>query len=169
MDEMSHIIMQHDGMVDKYIGDAIMAVFGVPVKHERPEEIAGDALNAVQCALAINERLRQLNAQWKNAGLPVVTMRAGIYTGALVADSFGSSKRKEYTVIGDSVNIASRLESFDKSIATPTAQNPCRVLIGHPTYQHIQLAQNNIDAQLVGQFQLKGKAQTVEVYQVHSR
>lgn len=163
MEEMSHLVISHNGMVNKYIGDALMALFGVPVKRETEQEIAQDALHAVECALDFNRRLLELNQQWSSQGLPVVTMRVGIHTGTLVAGSFGGTLRMEYTVIGDTVNIASRLESFDKTIVTPTPQNPCRILIGETTYNHVK---DFFEIQLVGECQLKGKNKRLKIYNV---
>lgn len=163
MEEMTNIIIKHGGMVDKYIGDSIMAVFGVPIKHELAAEIEKDARQAVECAIEFNRSLFELNARWKAQGLPNVTMRTGIYTGSLVAGSFGSTKRMEYTVIGDTVNIASRLESYDKTVSTPNAQSPCRILIGDSTYHHIRDLHNT---QMVGECQLKGRIEPLKIYRV---
>jgi adenylate cyclase len=107
--------------------------------------------------------LLALNEHWQAQGLPTVTMRAGIYTGSLVAGSFGSSKRMEYTVIGDTVNIASRLESFDKTIATPSKEKPCRVLIGDSTYSHVR---DFYKTEMVGECPLKGRALPLKIYRV---
>lgn len=163
MEEMTRIVMNHHGVVNKYIGDAIMAIFGVPVKRETPEAIAHDANLAVQCALEFNKRLRELNLDWATKGLPTVMMRTGIYTGDLVAGSFGGILRMEYTVIGDTVNIASRLESFDKEIEKPTIENPCRILIGQSTWEFVQ---TNYQTKWVGEFQLKGKNKSLNIYKV---
>ncbi len=163
MGEMSSLVTNHNGMVNKYIGDAIMAIFGVPVKRETETEIANDAQNAVQCAINFSSRLRELNEEWKKQGLPTITMRVGIYTGSLVAGSFGGVVRMEYTVIGDTVNTASRLESFDKSIAPPNEKNPCRILIGESTCNHLSALYKT---EGVGEFQLKGKDEYLKIYQV---
>src|SRR5204862_2785439 len=130
MEAMATAIMSHQGVIEKYIGDGIMAVFGVPLARTVPEEIRQDARNAVRCALAMRTTLLQLNAGWKERGLPVSGMRIGIHTGPLVAGSLGSSDRQEFTVIGDTVNIASRLESFDKDWMDPESPaDDCRILI----------------------------------------
>jgi adenylate cyclase len=163
MEEMTRIVMNHNGVVNKYIGDAIMAIFGVPVKRETSEDIAKDADLAVQCALEFNKRLRELNVEWAEKGLPTVMMRTGIYTGDLVAGSFGGLLRMEYTVIGDTVNIASRLESFDKEIEKPTFENPCRILIGQSTHDYVA---QNYQTKWVGEFQLKGKNKRLNLYKV---
>lgn len=163
MEEMSRIVINHGGVINKYIGDAIMAVFGVPVKRETETEIAADALGAVECALDFNARLRELNQTWQRKDLPTITMRTGIYTGSLVAGSFGSSLRMEYTVIGDTVNTAARLESFDKSVATPDLANPCRILIGEGTRHYVG---SRHPTELVGECSLKGKNQKIKIYRL---
>jgi adenylate cyclase len=149
--------------VNKYIGDAIMVIFGVPVKRETEEAIAQDADKAIQCALEFNNRLRELNVEWDKQGLPTIMMRTGIYTGGLVAGSFGGILRMEYTVIGDTVNIASRLESFDKETEKPTFENPCRILVGESTWDYVQA---NYQTKLVGEFQLKGKNKRLNIYKI---
>jgi adenylate cyclase len=163
MGEMSSLVTNHHGMVNKYIGDAIMAIFGVPVKRQTEDEIAHDAQNAVRCAINFSSRLRELNEEWQKQGLPMITMRVGIYTGSLVAGSFGGVVRMEYTVIGDTVNTASRLESFDKTISPPDEKNPCRILIGESTRDYVS---DIYETQVVGEFQLKGKDEYSKIYQV---
>jgi len=81
MGEMSEIVTNHQSMVNKYIGDAIMAIFGAPVKRETLAEIAIDAQNGVQCAIKFNQSLRKLNQKWLVEGLPMIKMRVGIFTG----------------------------------------------------------------------------------------
>ena len=163
MDVMSNCVIDEGGIVNKYIGDAIMAVFGVPIKSETAEEITEDALRAVRCGLKFNEKLKVLNAQWQQQGLPTVMMRTGIYTGSLVAGSFGGSVRMEYTVIGDTVNTAARLESYDKTVAEPTLDYPCRILIGESTKN---LIEHCFQTEMVGKCQLKGKNNFLRIYRL---
>jgi adenylate cyclase len=92
------------GIINKFIGDAIMALFGVPLSHTLEEEIDQDAVNAVECALQMRAEIKKLNADWTARGLPTTAMRVGIYTGPLVAGSMGSELRLEFTVLGDTVN-----------------------------------------------------------------
>ena len=102
-----------------------------------------DAKNAVDCALAMSKELENLNITWREQGMPCIGMRLGIFTGPLVAGSVGSSKRLEYTVIGDTVNTASRLESYKRPMAEtetelhPAEQVTCRILIGENTRQYL--------------------------------
>jgi adenylate cyclase len=112
---MAGEVARAGGVVDKFVGDAVMAVFGVPIARETLEEQRSDARSAVECALAMRAALARLNDRWREEGLPEVRVRAGIHTGPVVAGSFGNAERLEYTVIGDNVNVASRIEGFDKS------------------------------------------------------
>ncbi len=164
MGAMARQVIRHHGLVDKYIGDAIMAVFGVPVARKTGAEVAQDAINAVKCALAMEQELMRMNLLWRARGMPVIGMRAGIYTGPLVAGSLGSADRLEYTVIGDTVNTAFRLESYDKNLVDPDfPDRDCRILIGDSTRS---LLGNLFVTRPVGEVSLKGKDQKVSVYYV---
>lgn len=164
MESMARTITLNKGVINKYIGDAIMAVFGVPVARESESEIGRDAVGAVQCALAMGKELERLNSEWAERNLPVVRIRVGIFTGPLVAGSLGSSDRMEYTVIGDTVNIASRLESLDKDdMQRVFDESLCRVLIGESTLRYLS---DNFMRKKVGEVSLKGKEEKISVYQV---
>ncbi len=151
---------QHHGQVNKFIGDAIMALFGVPLASQNTAKIQKDTINAVECALAMREALATLTERWQQRGLPQIRMRIGIYTGELVAGSLGSAQRQEYTVLGDTVNIASRLESFDKEIDKDVL---CRILIGESTLHYLP---PRFATEFVGEVVLKGKVEGVRVYRV---
>ncbi|HLF95780.1 MAG TPA: adenylate/guanylate cyclase domain-containing protein [Methylococcaceae bacterium] len=166
MDEMSNIVIAEGGMINKYIGDAIMAVFGAPVRRYDAAGIAADAASAVESALRMGEKLKEMNRIWREEGLPTVGMRVGIHTGPLVAGTFGGKQRMEYTVIGDTVNTASRLESFDKSLAPPDAEHPCRILVGETTWRHVR---EHYVTEEVGSCQLKGKQNALKIYRVLDR
>ena len=166
MEAMATAIMAHQGVIEKYIGDAVMAVFGVPLARTSLKDIRQDALNAVRCALVMRTKMDELNAQWKERGLPLSGMRVGIHTGQLVAGSLGSAERQEYTVIGDSVNIASRLESFSKDGIESAASGPlshCRILISEATY--LQLS-GEFQATKIGTMTLKNKKEPVIIYNI---
>jgi adenylate cyclase len=163
MEAMASEIMAHDGVIEKYIGDAIMAVFGVPLPRNSQEEISRDAGNAVRCALAMRGKLDGLNAQWKERGLPACSMRVGIHTGSLVAGSLGSSDRQEYTVLGDTVNTASRLESFGKDAVAQGEPTRCRILISEATFM---LLGGEFQAVRVGDMSLKNKQEPVNIYRI---
>ena len=157
MEVMSQIVLEHHGMINKYIGDAIMALFGVPIPHITEAEIARDAISAVDCALAMRAAIEQMNAIHPDA--PPLGMRIGIFTGKLAAGTLGSSQRVEYTVIGDTVNIASRLESY-KGVDDSEA---CRILIGEQT---LHCLNERYLTHLVGEIRLKGKEQAITIFQV---
>jgi len=160
MGAMVKIVRNHNGIVNKFIGDSIMAVFGVPILRESEKEINQDAVNAVRCAIEMGKELESLNALWSAQNRPTTTMRVGIYTGTLVVGSLGSSQRQEYTVIGDTVNVASRLEGFDKNF---DADNICRILIGESTLQRLG---NQFHTEKLTSVSLKGKDQKIIVYKV---
>lgn len=165
MEAMTQVIMAHDGVVKQYVGDQVMALFGAPAPRQSEAEIASDAVQAVRCALAMGERLQQLNAEWMAQRQPTVAVRIGIHTGPLVAGSLGSRHRLEYAVVGDTVNIASRLESFAKD-APDAAQFPCRILISEATCHSLDERFRVIE---VARVQFKGKQQETTVYRVDGR
>jgi adenylate cyclase len=159
LEVMTEEIQNFQGIVNKFTGDGLLAVFGVPIPRLDPKEIADDAQRAVACALAMGDRLAQLNPIWEQRGLTPVQMRVGIFTGETVAGSLGGKNRLEYGVIGDSVNIASRLESCAKERQV----DGCRVLIAEETLTHLQ---GQFQVESWGSMALRGKQQTVEVYRV---
>ena len=161
---MAQVIQEHGGVLKQFTGDGILALFGVPVPHTTTEAQAKDATAAVRCALALGRRLVELRRDWQAAGLPPVSMRAGLYTGEVAAGSVGSDDRFEYAVIGDVVNTASRLESYDKTLADPDLlPNRCRILIGAPTHD---LLGGRFESREIGLLEVKGKANKVPVFQI---
>ncbi len=163
MEVMIKVINLNDGVVNKFIGDAVMAIFGVPILRTTEAEVTQDAINAVNCAIAMREALERLNEDWKSQSRPTIKMRVGIYTGPLVGGTLGSKQRQEYTVIGDTVNTASRLESFDKTL---DPENICRILIGESTYHRLG---DLFETKPLTSVSLKGKDHKVMIYQVMGR
>jgi class 3 adenylate cyclase len=167
MEAMATKVSEYNGVVDDYAGDAIKADFGVPFPHTTEAEISQDAVNAVECALTMEREMSRLNKLWSEQGLPTIGTRIGIYTGPVVAGSLGSQERLKYTTIGDSVNTAARLESFEKDLVDPYfAKSPCRILIGEPT---LQCLGERYLTKRIGEVSVKGKDQKVVVYRVLGR
>ncbi|MBE9122821.1 adenylate/guanylate cyclase domain-containing protein [Tychonema sp. LEGE 07199] len=156
---MAEEVQKHQGVINKFTGDGMLAVFGVPIPRTTPEAIAEDARLAVSCALAISSRLPAMNQSWSDRGLPAAKMRVGIFTGPIVVGSLGGKTRLEYGVIGDSVNIASRLESCEKH----RQEDTCRILIGEETLVHLE---GKFEVESWGSLPLKGREQKVNVYRV---
>ena len=120
--EMTEVIFAHDGMLDKYIGDAIMAVWGAPLPQ------ADHATRACRAALLMTRRLRELNQQWKSRGWPVLQIGVGLNTGPMVVGNMGSARRLSYTVIGDNVNLGSRLEGLNKIYGSQVLASEATIL-----------------------------------------
>ncbi len=164
LDVMTAIIENHGGVVVRFIGDAIMAAFGVPVPREDCRLVAEDAERAAKCALAIQAELIRLNHEWSARNLPLAAMRIGINTGRLLAGSLGNAKRLEYTLHGDTVNIAARLESYQKGAPMADYFNtPCRILLSAETAGYLQ----HFNCVRLGLARFAGKQQEIEVFQLY--
>jgi adenylate cyclase len=160
MQSLSRHIEAHDGFINKYMGDAIMAVFGFPTALTAGADIKRDACNAVRCALDMKNEMNRLNRDWEKIGRSPVQMRVGIFSGPAVAGCIGSSNRLEFTIMGDTVNTAARLESFDKDYGS---DDSCRILIGHSTFQ---LLDGQFRTEFVQSIELKGKNEKTTIYRV---
>jgi len=147
LSRMTDVIFKFEGTLDKYIGDAIMAVFGAPL------DMPDHAARCIGAALEMRERLREFNEERKEG--PKIRIRIGINSGKVVATEIGSINKKEYTVLGDTVNIAARLES---SVATPDG-----IVIGENTYEDVK---GLFTCQPLGLRDLKGKEKQVAVFEV---
>ncbi|ETX01074.1 MAG: hypothetical protein ETSY1_08740 [Candidatus Entotheonella factor] len=164
MDAMAPHVINHHGVILRFTGDGILAVFGAPLARHTEEAIGQDAVHAVQCALGMQRELIKRNRIWMEQQEPLVGMRVGIATGPAVAGSLGSSQRLEYTIHGDTVNTASRLESFEKQTFIPDfCHDPCRILVGESTRAYLD---HQFLIQHVGEVSLKGKEQKVSVHRV---
>jgi adenylate cyclase len=146
--DMTPIVFGYRGLLDKYIGDAVMAIFGAPYATE------DSAANAVGAAIAMQRRMLKLNDELKEAGLPELAMGVGINTGTVTVGYIGSEQRTDYTVIGDAVNLASRLER---------QAGPWQILIGADTLEAIG---DRYQVEPFGEIKLKGKSAPVRVYEV---
>jgi adenylate cyclase len=164
MDKMTQVVMEHSGVVDDYAGDGIKADFGTPLARKTEDEIRLDAENAVRCALCMGEEMQRINTFWKEQGLPTAGLRIGVHTGLVVAGNFGSSKRLKYTTIGNCVNIASRLESYDREHADAgLTKAPFRILISEATKGYIG---GQFVTRELGAVRFKGQKRDITVYSV---
>jgi len=146
---MADIILKHNGTIDKYIGDAIMAFWGAPVKTEDHAE------KAVLAAMEMLEGLKEVNRTLKEKGFDLeVKIGIGINTGVATIGNIGSEKKKNYTVVGDTVNLSSRLESITKEYKTP-------LLFSEYTYEKVK---SKINCKLMGNVKVKGREQPVTIY-----
>ena len=148
-DEMVKEIMEHQGFIDKFIGDGLMAFFGAPISIENP------TLSAVKASLEMRERLDKLNEKWRAEGRQELDNGIGLHTGYAHIGNVGSDKKMDYTAIGDSVNIASRVEGVTKNLKSA-------ILITHECQE---LVHNDIISVPKGEVPLKGRA-PVFVYEV---
>jgi adenylate cyclase len=144
--EMNDIIFAYRGTLDKYMGDAIMAIFGAPVERE------DDADRAIYAALEMRRALLEMNKTMEPDR--IFDIRIGINSGRVVAGNLGSPRRMDYTVIGDVVNTASRLEKIAQ---------PNQILIGEATYNAVK---EPFHIQKLGKKTVKGKTRAVTVYEV---
>jgi adenylate cyclase len=170
INECTHRLARHvdanGGIINNYMGDGMMAVFGAPAPRLTEAEQKEDATNAVRCALSMATEMKIMNAEWRKQGKPTPGLRVGIYTGVAMAGTLGSDDHLAYSIIGDTVNTASRLESVDKEGLMTGATGDCRILIGESTYHFID---GIFPARYVGEVNLKGKEAITKVYKVLDR
>ena len=160
LDTMTDCIIAHGGVVDKYIGDAIMAVFGVPFSRTDRVEIQQDAANAIAASMAMHQRLQLLNDRLQAAGKPMIQFGIGIHTGTVVAGSVGSSKRLHYSVLGDTIHVAARLESMNRAVLT---DNPFNILITGETLSYLD---DRYSVEPVETLELRGREQPTMIFSV---
>jgi adenylate cyclase len=147
---MIEVIFSHSGTLDKFIGDGIMAEFGAPLDDEEQET------HAIEAALQMQKELQKLCDKWERENKPRIQMGIGIHTGEAVLGNIGSERRTEYTAIGDSVNVASRLEQATKMLKTP-------ILVSETTYLG---AKDNFSFKDLGSMALPGRKEEIKVYSI---
>ncbi len=153
LEAMTEVVFTHGGLLDKYIGDAVMAFWGAPVS------VDDHAARCCRAALEMQARLARLNDTWEGEGLPRLVVRMGISTAEAVVGNFGSSRRFSYTAVGDGVNLASRLEHLNEVYGT-------RILLAPSTRREIgaEFVCREIDHARV-----RGRTQSVTVYELMGR
>lgn len=150
LSSMSEIIVEHEGTLDKYIGDAIMAFWGAP------KGVEDQAVKACYASLENRDKLAQLREVWRGFGKPPFEARIGLNTGECIVGNMGSIQRLNYTVIGDAVNLASRLEGINKVYGT-------EICMSESTYNQ---AKNYVEARVLDLVAVKGKSEPVKVYEL---
>ncbi|CAB5154964.1 Adenylate cyclase (EC [Olavius algarvensis associated proteobacterium Delta 3] len=148
--EMTEIILTHEGTVDKFEGDAIIAFFGAPNELESQEEVA------CMACIEMQKRLAQLRDKWRKKGMPELMMRIGLSTGPAVVGNMGSKSRMDYTMMGDTVNTAARLEGVNKVYGTYT-------MISDSTFRD---AGEWIRTRELDAIKVVGKAEPVKIYEL---
>ena len=147
---MTNQVFYYDGLLDKYMGDAIMAVFGAPL--DQPDH----ARRACLTALAMMRELRRLQNKWEAEGRPVFDIGIGINSGEMVVGNMGSAMRFDYTVMGDMVNLGSRLEGANKEYGT-------NIIISEFTYNHVK---DTICCREIDSVRVKGKTRPVRIFEL---
>ena len=148
--EIEPIITKYNGVINKFIGDAVMAIFGEPIQD------INRSTNAVKCAYAMLKKVEWLQDKWLNEGKPKIEIGIGINTGDAFVGNIGSEKRLEYTVIGDMVNLASRIESYNKVYKT-------NFLISSSTYNQVS---SIVDVIKISEVTIRGKSKKMDIYEV---
>lgn len=148
--EMTDIVFEFDGLLDKYIGDAVMAVWGAPLEqNDHPAR-------ACRTALKMLDRLTKMQQKWEAEGTPRLDIGIGINAGPMVVGNMGSERRFDYTVMGDSVNLASRLEGINKEYGT-------QVVISEFTYERVK---DDFFCRELDAVRVKGRAKPAKIYEL---
>jgi len=159
--EMHNVIKEFNGQILNYIGDSIMVVFGAPNK------LKGHENKAIECSLKMREKLAQLNQlwekndtsrYWKNHGIESIKMRIGVHSGSVIAGNVGSVDMIQYSTIGDTVNVAARLEKANKEFGT-------EILFGDEVYTSLTKKLHS-KSKLSGEIILKGRVKPTKVYSI---
>jgi adenylate cyclase len=148
--EMVPIIFKYEGTLDKYIGDAFMAVFGSPVAVENAAD------KAVECAIQIQNRMREMNEKWKSEGKMTFGVGVGLNFGSAISGNIGYEERMEYTVIGDSVNVAARVEKL-------TRKYDAGIIA---TQDLIERTSGKFLSRRLDRLQVKGKNEFIEIFEI---
>jgi adenylate cyclase len=150
LQSMTDIIIKYFGTLDKYIGDAVMAFWGAPI------EMEDHALNACKASIEMMEALKVMNKKWESENKPILEIGIGINTGDMIVGNMGSAARMDYTLMGDNVNLGSRLEGTTKFYRIG-------IIISEFTYQYVK---DDIIARELDLIRVKGKALPVKIYEL---
>lgn len=161
LEEMTGVVFRWDGTLDKFIGDAILAFWGAPMKQENHAELA------IKCALDMIRRLKELQQKWQSEGKPILDCGIGINTGKVLVGNIGAEgKKMDYTVIGDHVNLGSRVESLTRKynvniLITGFTLDKIKDLVNNGTISHVHIKG-------LERVAVKGKEKSVEILELTS-
>ena len=156
MERMIDVIVEHGGIIDKFMGDGILATFGVPVRSENHAE------QALKAALDMQKSLEELNAKRRAENKSDIRIGVGLHTGVVIAGNIGNKRKTEYTVIGDTVNLASRIESMTKTYNSS-------LLISGTTFKLLsEQLKNQLKMSQITNASVRGKQETVDLYRVEN-
>ncbi|HEX9664943.1 MAG TPA: adenylate/guanylate cyclase domain-containing protein [Thermodesulfobacteriota bacterium] len=150
---MTQIVMEERGTLDKYIGDAVMAIFGAPL------DVPDHATRACQASLSMLKKLGQINNEWRKRNFPTISIGIGINTGAAIVGNMGANMRFDYTAIGDSVNLASRLEGLNKLYGT-------EIIISKSTLENLNSSEAPFLFRELDLVQVKGKEEPISIFEL---
>lgn len=148
--EMVPLIEKHKGVLNKFMGDALLAIFGEPITDDNHPK------NAVLCAMNMIEKINEIKEKWRKEGKPKIDIGIGINTGIAFIGNIGTEQRLEYTVIGDTVNVASRIESQNRLLNT-------KLLISEYTYNKIK---DMVDVIRISSVEIKGREKHIDIYEI---
>jgi adenylate cyclase len=151
-ERMVEVVLRYQGTIDKFLGDGMMVIFGAPLDDPYQEE------HAVSAAIEMQKELGALNKRWETEGRTAVRMGIGINSGAAVVGNIGSDQRMEYTAIGDTVNLASRLESASKELGVD-------IVVSEHTYDAVRPL---FSWKSVGDLTVRGRTEAVRVYSLQN-
>jgi len=152
-ERMVEVVLRHQGTIDKFLGDGMMVIFGAPLDDPYQEE------HAVAAAIEMQSQLAELRKKWEAEGRPIVRMGVGINSGAAIVGNIGSDQRMEYTAIGDTVNLASRLETASKDLGVD-------IVVSEHTYDAVRPLFRWKSA---GEVTVRGRTEPVRAYSVEGR
>lgn len=163
MDSMTDLVIDRGGMVEKFAGDGLLAVFGSPADTTEAAA-ARNARNAVECALAMRRAMQSLNEQYRARDWPELRVRVGIHSGPVVGGAVGSERRSQYTVLGDTPNVAARLEGVEKQrVEFGGSDAGCRILISGATHALIGPGH---DCEKFAETTVRGRSEVIAIYRL---
>ncbi|MEW5821862.1 MAG: adenylate/guanylate cyclase domain-containing protein, partial [Cyanobacteriota bacterium] len=154
-EDMAKIIYENNGNLNKFIGDGLMVLYGVPLSAGSIEQ---DAYNAISSSIKMLDAVTKLNKKWKNK-YKEIKIGVGIHTGELIVGNIGSSKRMEYSALGDTVNLSSRLEGLNKEFDT-------RIIVSEDTYD---IVKDKFNFKYLASKKVKGREKEVNIYTIEQK